>query len=72
MEAKISVIEDMVSTLTEPTTPEEIGNLLNVDKQVIRNLCAAGKIRAIKVGRLWRIPKRFLIEYLEGGADANK
>jgi len=37
-------------------TPEELAGILRVHPETIRRSIRQGKIRAQKVGRLWRIP----------------
>lgn len=35
----------------------------------VRKRCASGSIRAVKVGKKWRIPVAYLYEQLEGGEE---
>lgn len=44
---------------------DEVANILGVTGKTVRHLIKAGDINSIKVGRLIRIPKNRLIEYLE-------
>ena len=43
--------------------PEAAGRL-SVHPKTVYNLIQRGELRAVKVGRLWRIPEPFLNEYL--------
>lgn len=45
---------------------DEVASILGVTGKTIRHLIKAGDIDSIKVGRLIRIPKDRLIEYLAG------
>lgn len=44
---------------------EEVAEILSITPKTVRNLIKSGEIKGIKVGRLVRIPKPRLIEYLE-------
>lgn len=50
----------------EVLTPDEVAKLLRVSKRTVERLCQSGKLRAIRVGRLWRIPRSSLEEFLRG------
>ena len=45
---------------------DEVATILGVTGKTVRHLIKAGNLEGIKVGRLIRIPKDRLIEYLEG------
>lgn len=45
-----------------PTAAER----LDVSEQTIRRMIASGKLRAVRVGRLWLIPEDALQEVLQG------
>lgn len=40
---------------------------LGVPESSIRELCRTGQLRAFKCGSLWKIPKAWLLEFIEGG-----
>ena len=42
----------------------EVAERLRVDPRTVYNVIASGDLRAIKVGRLWRIPADALEDYL--------
>ena len=44
----------------------DVANILGVTTKTVRSLIKAGDIGSIRVGRLIRIPKNMLVEYLEG------
>jgi len=53
-------------------SPAEAAELLYVGKNTIYRLIADGEIKCFKVGRIWKIPKESLIEYIRNQAGLNK
>jgi excisionase family DNA binding protein len=51
--------------LEELLLPAEVARILRVTLRTVERYCKQGKLRAVKVGRLWRIPKSSLEEFLE-------
>jgi acetyl-CoA synthetase len=51
--------------------PAEVARILRVTTRTIERYCKQGKLRAVKVGRLWRIPKSSLEEFLKTEAEGN-
>ena len=49
-------------------TVSQVAEILNVNKNTVFRLIKAGEIPAMRVGRLIRIPKDRMIEYLNGAA----
>ncbi len=47
-------------------TVKEVAVLLKTTCQQIRKMIANGELSAVKVGREWRIPMEFLVEFLSG------
>ncbi len=52
-------------------TTDEVEALLKVTKRTLYNYIKAGQIKAIKVGRNWRITEDALKDFLEHGTDNN-
>jgi len=52
--------------MSEILTVKEVAILLKVTCQQVRKMIAGGELSAVKVGREWRIPKEFLIDFLSG------
>ncbi len=52
--------------MNEILTVKEVAVLLKTTCQQIRKMIASGELSAVKVGREWRIPKEFLIDFLSG------
>lgn len=58
--------------MQEMYTPEELANLLKISRRTVYLWLREGRIKGIKVGDLWRIPKESLEEFLgEGTKIAN-
>ena len=48
-------------------TPEEAAEVLGVSAYTVGQWLRAGKIRGVKVGRLWRVPESALDEVAQRG-----
>jgi len=57
--------------LEELLLPAEVARILRVTVRTVERYCARGKLRAVKVGRLWRIPRSSLEEFLKTEAEGN-
>jgi len=53
-------------------TPEEVAERLVVSPKSIREWLRIGKLRGVKVGRLWRIRERDLEAFLESSEKENR
>jgi acetyl-CoA synthetase len=59
--------------LEELLLPAEVARILRVTTRTVERYCKQGRLRAVKVGRLWRIPRSSLKEFLETeGGDAKR
>lgn len=56
----------------EYLSPNEIGAILSIHPNTIRNLVRKGKIESVKIGGSVRIPSRVLNEKMEGEKEKNK
>jgi excisionase family DNA binding protein len=45
-------------------TPEEIAERLKINVRTVNRWIASGKLRAIRVGRLWRVPDSAIREFV--------
>ena len=45
-------------------TPEEVADMLNCGMNTTYKLLKSGKIKAMRIGRVWKIPKRAVQEYI--------
>ena len=52
---------DLPATLTV----NQVADLLQVEPRTIRRNIEFGEVPARKIGRVWRIPKSFVLSYLE-------
>ena len=50
-------------------SPQEAADLLGVSRGTIYTLCREGKISAVRIGWLWRIPRQALVQ--EEGANGS-
>jgi excisionase family DNA binding protein len=57
--------------LEELLLPAEVARILRVTVRTVERYCSQGKLRGVKVGRLWRIPKSSLEEFLKTEAEGD-
>lgn len=50
----------------EVLTVAEVAKLLRVSRKTVEKLIYAKKLHAVKVGRVWRIPRAAVEAFLEG------
>lgn len=55
----------MFTNYPDVVSINELMTMLNIGKKTAYSLLQAGEIKSIKVGKQYRIPKRFIIEYLQ-------
>jgi excisionase family DNA binding protein len=48
----------------------DVAGLLEIHPETVRRLIAKGELRAVRIGRLVRVPREALTEFLAGGSDA--
>jgi excisionase family DNA binding protein len=48
-------------------SPEEIAEQFNLKPATVRKWIRQGKLKAIKLGRLWRIPEEELQRFIKAG-----
>ncbi len=48
-------------------TPEEVADRLHISRLTVGNWLRSGKLKGIKVGRLWRVRESDLEAFLKGG-----
>lgn len=53
-------------------TIEEVAEYLKVHSQTVYKMVREGQIKAVKVGRGWRVHKETLDNYLKGGQGNDK
>lgn len=47
-------------------TPEEVGTRLGLKTKTVKDWLRVGKIRGVKVGKLWRVKESDLQDYING------
>lgn len=52
-------------------TLHEVESILKVSQRTVYNYIKGGQIKAVKVGREWRITEEALRDFLETGTEAN-
>lgn len=62
-----SLIDDIESAYPPVGTVEDAAALLKMPVTSVRSLCRTGQLKAIKVGKLWRIPRVALLSFIENG-----
>ena len=50
-------------------TVEDVANALQLKPSAVRSLCRTNQLRAMKCGNLWRIPRTWLIDFMEKGGN---
>jgi excisionase family DNA binding protein len=51
-------------------SPEQVAERLQISRWTVMDYLRAGKIKGLKVGRLWRIKEQALEDFLEGEPTA--
>ena len=62
--------ERMFREYPDVLTPQQVQEMLGVGQRMAYQLLREGKIQNIRMGRLYRIPKAAVIDYLYSGKAA--
>lgn len=54
----------MEHELNEILTVEEVMELLNIGKNTAYSLLESGEIKAFRIGRMWKIPRKSVYDYI--------
>ena len=54
----------MLENYEDIMTPDEVCEALRIGKNALYELLAAGRLRAYRNGRVWRVPKSAVVEYI--------
>jgi len=55
----------MLNNYPDVLSTQDVCAILSIGKNQCYELIRSGQIRHIRIGRVYKIPKRFLIEFLE-------
>jgi excisionase family DNA binding protein len=58
-------MSENVIKLPKRLTPKELAEIWGVSARTVNRLCKAGKLRAVPLGNLFRIPPDAVLEYEE-------
>lgn len=61
----------MLNQYDDLLTTDEACEALKIGKNALYSLLRSGQLKAFRNGRVWRIPKESLIEFIYGKADLN-
>ena len=50
-------------------TAYEVANLMSIGKNRVYELLSGGKLKAFRLGRVWKIPRQAVIEFIAKNAD---
>lgn len=51
-------------------TLEEVEAILKVTRRTIYNYIKGGQLKAVKMGKYWRVPQKALEEFVEHGTES--
>ena len=51
-------------------TLEEVEGILKVTRRTIYNYIKGGQLKAVKMGKYWRVPQKALEEFVEHGTES--
>ena len=64
--------EKMFRDYPDVLTPQQVQEMLGVGQRMAYQLLREGKIQNVRMGKLYRIPKAAVIDYLYSGKDAER
>lgn len=59
----------MLENYEEIMTPDEVCEVLRIGKNALYDLLSTGRLKAYRNGRVWRIPKNVVVEYICNSAN---
>ena len=62
--------ERMFREYPDVLTPQQVQEMLGVGQRMAYQLLREGKIQNVRMGRLYRVPKAAVIDYLSSGKTA--
>ena len=61
----------MLENFDDLLTAEETCEVLKIGKNALYELLGAGALKGYRNGRVWRIPKQAIVEYIKAQAKLN-
>ena len=58
-------MKKMFSSYPDVVSVSELMDMLHIGKDTAYKLLQSGEIKSIKIGKKYRIPKKFVVEYLQ-------
>ena len=52
-------------------TLKEVEKLLGVTQRTLYNYIKQGQLKAVKIGKYWRVPHKVLEDFINTGTDSN-
>lgn len=59
----------MLTEYSEVLLPEDVQKILHTGRNTVYNYLVSGKIRSHKIGGKYKIPKRYLLEFIYPDID---
>lgn len=59
----------MLESFDEIMTPDEVCAVLRIGKNALYELLSTGRLKAYRNGRVWRVPKKAVIQYICSAAN---
>ena len=56
---------NILSEYPDVLTPEDVMHFLSIGRNTVYNILKTGELSSVKVGKQYRIPKKFMIQYLD-------
>lgn len=54
----------MIDNYPDVLTPDEVKAILSIGRNAIYGLLKSGELKSLRIGKLYRIPKKYLMDYL--------
>lgn len=64
--------EKMFRDYPDVLTPQQVQEILGVGQRLAYQLLREGKIQNVRMGKLYRVPKAAVIDYLYSGKNAER
>lgn len=59
----------MLESFEKVMTPDEVCEVLRIGKNALYTLLSSGRLKAYRNGRVWRVPKKAVIQYIYSAAN---